>query len=283
MSGSTATVYLGHEAKLPHRTIRRGLLWSTSVVVVVFLLVSYAMTIGWGASRMAGFAASNIPGLLVIQHFLGTPAEIVVAVFMANSIASAIVASTLVVSRVAYAMGACGLLPASVARVDPRSGSPRVAVALTFAVAALGAVIASVAAGLATAFLVLILIGTMGEFVGHILSNAVLPAFARKRGITRKLTHVVLPLTSLATTVLGIYYTFYPVAFPTLWGPIVLFGGLVLGAAYYVARHRSASADIRSDRARLIATSGLDIDQAVRTTPILVSPQSEPATLPDHT
>ncbi len=263
MSGSTATVYLGHEAKLPHRTIRRGLLWSTSAVVVVFLLVSYAMTVGWGAGKMAGFAASNIPGLLVIQHFLGTPAEIVVAVFMANSIASAIVASTLVVSRVAYAMGECGMLPAPVARVDSRSGSPRVAVASTFAVAALGAVIAGAAAGPDTAFLVLILVGTMGEFVGHILGNAVLPAFARKRRMTRAVTHVVLPLASLASTVLGIYYTFYPVVFPTVWGPIVLSGGLLVGAAYYAARHRRASEGNRSDRPRLIAASGLDIDRAV--------------------
>lgn len=261
MSGSTATVYLGHEAKLPHRTIRRGLVWSTSAVVVVFLLVSYAMTIGWGPSKMASFANSNIPGLLVIQHFLGTPVEILVAVFMANSIASAIVASTLVVSRVTYAMGECGLLPPKVATVDPRSGSPKVAVAATFTVAAVGAVVTGALAGPGTAFIVLILIGTMGEFAGHMVGNAAMPSFARRRGITKVGVHVVLPLASLATTGLGIYYTFFPVSFPTAWGPIVLLGGLVLGAVYYLVRRAGRSPEERAAQAERVDGAGFDADQ----------------------
>lgn len=274
MSGSTATVYLGHEAKLPHRTIRRGLVWSTSAVVVVFLLVSYAMTIGWGPAKMAGFANSNIPGLLVIQHFLGTPMEIVVAVFMANSIASAIVASTLVVSRVSYSMGECGLLPKRLATVDRRSGSPRVAVVATFTVAAVGAVLAGAIAGPDVAFTVLILVGTMGEFVGHILGNAALPSFARRRRMTKAGVHVVLPLASLVTTALGIYYTFFPVAFPTLWGPVVLFGGLVLGAAYYLVRSRGRTPADRATMAERIDGAGLDADRPVTAIPTVVASAS---------
>jgi len=261
MSGSTATVYLGHEAKLPHRTIRRGLVWSTSAVVVVFMLVSYAMTIGWGPAKMASFANSNIPGLLVIQHFLGTPVEILVAVFMANSIASAIVASTLVVSRVTYAMGECDLLPRNVAKVDAKSGSPKVAVAAVFTVAAIGAVLTGAIAGPDVAFTVLILIGTMGEFVGHIIGNAALPGFARRRHLTRVGLHVALPLASLATTALGIYYTFFPVSFPTAWGPTVLLGGLVLGAAYFLIHRRGRSPEDRDGLAERIDRAGFDADQ----------------------
>ncbi|MFC0081260.1 APC family permease [Aciditerrimonas ferrireducens] len=260
MSGSTATVYLGHEAKLPHRSIRRGLVLSTSAVVVVFMLVSYAMTVGWGPTKMAAFANSNIPGLLVIHHFLGSAVEILVAIFMANSIMSAIVASTLVVSRVSYAMGEAGLLPGALAKVNPRSGSPKVAVVATFAAAALGALLTGAIGGIDTAFTVLILIGTMGEFVGHILGNAALPAFARRRRITKPVVHVILPLASLVTTLLGIYYTFYPVSFPTAWGPVVLLGGLALGAVYYLTRRRpTTSADRAAQRARIDAT-GFDAD-----------------------
>jgi amino acid transporter len=271
MSGSTATVYLGHEAKLPHRTIRRGLVWSTSAVVVVFMLVSYAMTIGWGPAKMASFANSNIPGLLVIQHFLGTPVEILVAVFMANSIASAIVASTLVVSRVTYAMGECNLLPSTIARVDRRSGSPKVAVAATFTAAAVGAVLTGAIAGPAVAFTVLILIGTMGEFAGHIVGNAALPGFARRRRITRAGVHVALPLASLATTALGIYYTFYPVSFPTVWGPIVLIGGLVLGACYYLVRRRGRSPEEQAALAERVDRAGFDADRPEVTVAVAAS------------
>lgn len=268
MSGSTATVYLGHEAKLPHRSVRRGLMLSTAAVVVVFMLVSYAMTIGWGPHAMAGFAASNIPGLLVIRHFLGTPFEIVVAVFMANSIVSAIVASTLVVSRVSYAMGEAGLLPAAMAQVDQRSGSPRVAVVTCFVAAAAGALLAGALAGPDTAFTILILVGTMGEFVGHIIGNAAVPGFARRRSITRPLVHVVLPAASLLTTALGVYYTFYPVSLPTAWGPIVLLGGLALGAGYYLARWRHTSAGERAALAERVRSVGVDADHPERGVPL---------------
>jgi amino acid transporter len=273
MSGSTATVYLGHEAKLPHRSIRRGLVLSTSAVVVVFMLVSYAMTVGWGPTKMAAFANSNIPGLLVIHHFLGSAVEILVAVFMANSIMSAIVASTLVVSRVSYAMGEAGLLPGPLAKVDRRSGSPKVAVVATFVAAAIGALLTGALGGIDTAFTVLILIGTMGEFVGHILGNAALPAFARRRRIAKPVIHVLLPLASLATTLLGIYYTFFPVSFPTAWGPVVLLGGLALGAIYYLSRRRPLSRTGRAEQLARIDAVGFDADHAP------VAPAVEPAPL----
>lgn len=268
MSGSTATVYLGHEAKLPHRSIRRGLIASTSIVVAVFMLVSYAMTVGWGPTKMAAFATSNIPGLLIIHHFLGSAVEILVAVFMANSIMSAIVASTLVVSRVSYAMGEAGLLPATLTSVDQRSGSPKVAVVTTFAAAAFAAILTGALGGIDTAFTVLILIGTMGEFVGHILGNAALPNFARRRRITRRATHVLLPITSLVTTALGIYYTFYPVAFPTAWGPLVIFGGLLLGALYYLARRRPATESGRAEQLARIDAAGFDTDAETPREPV---------------
>ncbi len=260
MSGSTATVYLGHEAHLPHRSIRRGLLLSTSAVVVVFMLVSYAMTIGWGPTHMAAFAASNIPGLLVIHRYLGTGVEVLVAVFMANSIASAIVASTLVVSRVCYSMGEAGLLPGALAEGDARSGSPKVAVATCFSVAAVGALLVAALSGVATAFLVLILVGTMGEFVGHVIANAALPSFARRRSAPGPVVNLVLPLASLVTTLLGIYYTFYPVAFPTAWGLIVLLGGLALGAAYYLLRHRPSTPLERAALLARVDAAGFDTD-----------------------
>lgn len=243
MSGSTATVYLGREAHLPHASIRRGLLVSTAVVVVVFLLVSYAMTVGWGPRDMGSFAASNIPGLLVVHRWLGTGVEVVIAVFMVNSIVSAIVASMIVVSRVTSTMAEAGLAPRALARLDDSSRSPRMAVVSGFVVAALGALVASLAVGVTTAFLILILVGTMGEFLGHILGNLALPFFAARGGRVRGVVHVVLPLASLITTALGIYYTFYPIAYPTIYGPVITAAGLALGVGFWAsarARYREA-------------------------------------------
>lgn len=244
MSGSTATVYLGHEAHLPHKSIRRGLVLSTSAVVVVFLLVSYAMTIGWGPTKMGSFAASAIPGLAIIGHFLGTGVELGVALLMANSIVSAIVASMLVVTRVSHAMAHAGVAPGAFRRVQGSNGSPFAAVLACFAAASVAAVAVGAIWGPATAFTVLILVGTMGEFVGHIIGNAVLPFFARRRRMFKPLVHVALPVASLVTTLVGVYYTVVPIVFRTVWGPILFLGGLFasLVALAYRRRHSAPGA-----------------------------------------
>ena len=227
MSGSTATVYLGHEAHMAHRSIRRALLVSTTAVVVVFLLVSYAMTVGWGPAKMASFSGSNIPGLLIIGHCLGKPFELLTAVFMANSIFSAIVASTLVVSRVTHSMARAGVMPRGLSSVDRAGGTPRAAVTTCLGLAAAGSVAASAIWNPNTAFIVLILVGTMGEFIGHIIGNLALPRFATRSHIFRPAVHLLLPAASLITTAIGVYYTVFPVSFPTAWGPILFGVGLL--------------------------------------------------------
>jgi amino acid transporter len=262
MSGSTATVYLGQEARLPHASIRRGLLWSTSIVVAVFMLVSYAVTIGWGPNQMAGFANSNIPGLLVIGHFLGSGFELVVAAFMLNSIISAIVASSLVVSRVSYSMSQAGLLPRALGRVDQTSGSPRVAVVACYGLAMVGAAVASVTLGPVTAFTVLILVGTLGEFVGHILGNLALPGFAHRRRSLSPVVHVLVPLASLITTGIGIYYTFFPVSFPTAFGPLILIVGLAMAALHFLRLRPGADQARRDAMLAGIDQAGTDLDGA---------------------
>ncbi|MCL4313808.1 MAG: APC family permease [Actinobacteria bacterium] len=260
MSGSTATIFLGHEAKLPHRAVRRGLVLSTAAVAVIMVFVAYALTIGWGPAHMGTFANSSIPGLLVIHKFMGTGMELLVAVFMANSIVSAIIASTLVVSRVTHVMSVAGLFPKSFRDVDPRSGTPRVAVLACLGTAAAGAIGAGVIWGPVTAFTVLILVATMGEFVGHILGNLALPFFAHSRQVVRVVVHIVLPMLSLVTIGIGIFYTFFPVVVPLIWGPVVFLIGLAIGTVFYVSKRISMDTEGRAALKVLIAKLGLDTD-----------------------
>ncbi|MCL4443876.1 MAG: APC family permease [Actinobacteria bacterium] len=260
MSGSTATIFLGHEARMPHKAVRRGLVLSTAAVAIIMVFVAYALTIGWGPTHMAAFANSSIPGLLVIHKYMGSGMELLVAVFMANSIASAIIASSLVVSRVTHVMSLADLLPKSFQDVDDRSGTPRVAVLVCLLSGAAGAIVAGVIWGPVTAFTVLILIATMGEFIGHILGNLALPFFAHGRDMTRVVVHIVLPMLSLVTIGIGIFYTFFPVVVPLIWGPIIFLAGLVLGSVYFVVRHASTDAEGRAALRSLIAKLGMDVD-----------------------
>ncbi|MHB8262263.1 MAG: APC family permease [Acidimicrobiales bacterium] len=260
MSGSTATIFLGHEAKLPHRSIRRGLVISTGAVAIIMVFVAYALTIGWGPTHMAAFANSSIPGLLVIHKFMGSGMELLVAVFMANSIASAIIASTLVVSRVTHVMSVAGLFPKRFREVDHKSGTPKVAVMACLCSAAVFAVVAGVVWGPVMAFTVLILVATMGEFVGHILGNLALPFFAHEKRMLRVMIHVVLPMLSLVTIGVGIFYTFFPVEVPFIWGPIIFLAGLLVGSIFYLVKQVSMSTEDRVMLRKLVAKLGMDVD-----------------------
>ena len=81
---------------------------------------------------------------------------------------------------------------------------------------------------------------TVGEFLGHILGNVSLPGYYRKQPKMRWFVHVVLPIVSLATIVLGIFYTFFPISVPFIYPALFSIALLVAGAMQYliVSRRR---------------------------------------------
>lgn len=238
MSGSTATVYLGRESKAPQTTIRRALIWATVLVTALFVLVSYSFTVGWGYHNMGHFAAAAIPGLTVVQRYLGQVPELILSLFVINSLVGVNMAASIVVSRLLMTMGQASLLPPALARTHPKYLTPSTAVVWIGVTAAVFGIVAAAIWGPSTGYIVLILLATMGEFLGHILGNIGLPAYYRKQPKMRWLVHVVLPVASLVTIVLGIFYTFFPVSVPFIYPALFSIALLVAGAIQYVVVSR---------------------------------------------
>lgn len=249
MSGSTAAVYLGSEAKAPHATIRKSLFASGGLVVLMFILVSYALTVGWGYTKMTAFTSSSIPGLLVIQHYLGTAVELIFTVFVINSLVGINVASSIVVSRLFLSFSKSKLLPEALGAIHPRHKTPYIAVLTMTVLMALMALIAGMIWGPSTGFVVLILIATMSEFMGHILGDIALPVYYWKQHAMKWLVHLAIPVASLVLILFGVFYTFFPVTFPLIYAPIVTLLVLALGAVQYAVvlsnRHHIADAAIQ--------------------------------------
>jgi amino acid transporter len=241
MSGSTATVYLGRESRAPHQTIRKALIWATVLVVALFVLVSYAFTVGWGYRRMGSFAAASIPGLTVVQHYLGQVPELILALFVINSLVGVNMAASIVVSRLLMTMGQAQLLPAELGKTHPKYLTPYVSVVCIGFVAAILGLAAAIIWGPSTGYIVLILLATMGEFLGHILGNIALPIYAWKKSMVRWAVHVLLPLLSLATIVLGIFYTFFPISFPFVYPALFSILVLIVAAAQFLLTTRAKS------------------------------------------
>ncbi|MCY0898140.1 MAG: APC family permease [Firmicutes bacterium] len=239
MSGSTATVYLGRESRAPQRTIQKALIWSTVLVVAMFVLVSYAFTVGWGYRRMGNFASTSIPGLIVVQRYLGRGPELLFALFVINSLVGVNMAASIVVSRLLMTMGQAQLLPAGLGKTHARYLTPHVSVVWTGVMAVLLGLITAMIWGPGTGYIVLILLATMGEFLGHILGNMALPLYAWRRGRLRWIAHVLLPILSLASIVLGIFYTFFPVSVPFIYPALFSIAILIAAAIQFHMTTRS--------------------------------------------
>ncbi len=230
MSGTTATVYLGAEAKAPHTTIKKGLLISTLLVVFLYILVSYAMTIGWGYKDMASFASSGAPLFVELYKYAGVWPELIIAALTVNSLIGLVTASIIVSSRLFMTFGNQGLLPKGLSKVDKTHGTPSAAILFTTVVGVITGIALGLAWGVISAYFFFILLATIAEFTGHAIGNIGLSVFSWRNHIRNFLMYYLLPIASLITVVFGVFYTFYPVSYPTVYAPIAM--AAILAAAY---------------------------------------------------
>ena len=137
--GFESATAFGAEAKRPLVTIPRAVIGSVIFASVFFVIATYAEIVGFahGAKPLdqQTFPLGTLADLYGIGY-LRVPITIG-ALFSAFSVCLACITSA---GRIAYAMAATGLLPGAFARIEPRHGTPNVAVtvvtAITLAVAA---------------------------------------------------------------------------------------------------------------------------------------------------
>jgi amino acid transporter len=253
MSGSTATVYLGEEAHLPFRTIRRALVWSTGLVVFVFLLVSYASTVGWGAGRMLSFSTASVPGLVLVGRYIGKWPEFVVALLTINSAIGEGVASTIIVSRLLHSFGDAGLMPSWLSGLVGRRRTPLLAVIMTI----VGGLVLALAfgswQGVIAGISLLLVVTTMAEFIGHFVGNVGLVGEAVRCRLRGVLAFYVLPIVSCISILAGIWATFYPIVTPVIYAPVIVLVLLLVGAAECLLLRSLAPERARRVTERLLA------------------------------
>ncbi len=249
MSGGTTTVFLGHEAKLPQKSIRSAVIWSTAAVVAVFLIISYALTVGWGIKGMSNYASSNIADLLVFKHYFGKVAEVLIAVLLLNSMISEQVACSITVSRCLHACGMMKLWPSRVSHVDDKTQTPHTAIFLTAISAMAFAVVSGLVWGAQVGFVELILMSSIAALVAHAIVDAALINYARKTQKVRPMVHVVIPVLSIVTIAVATYYTVWPISFPTFYGPIVGIVPLVAAGIHYKVATRGRTRRTEIDQA----------------------------------
>jgi len=170
--GFESSVVPAGEMKNPERAVPIALIGVMGLVCVAYLVV-FVVAMGT-LPEVAGHAN---PVAAASERFMGPiggtliAAGIVVSVFGINSGAS------LVSPRKVYAMAERGDLPRVLARVDPKTGVPRVAIVVTFVIAAL--------LSLTGSFKDLAILGVVARFVQYIPTCLAVIVLRRRDGEAR--------------------------------------------------------------------------------------------------
>jgi len=125
-TGFEAAASIGEECKNPLKSIPRAVIITIAICAGLFILMAYAMSIGYGKAAVdsgawANSGTSALPGLAdtYVGHWLGTYTQLVL---ITDSLGVAL-AMIVAFSRMAFALGRDGLMPRSFARTS-RHGTP---------------------------------------------------------------------------------------------------------------------------------------------------------------
>jgi len=133
-SGIESAAEVGEEIRNSKAVIGKGLAFATLIGLILYFGTS-AVTIGTlGSERVS---SSSAPLLQAGELFLGSWFSPLVLLTALASIGAAINATILIFSRFLLAMGRDRTLPAALARIHPRWGTPHVAITVVFALGAL--------------------------------------------------------------------------------------------------------------------------------------------------
>lgn len=129
--GWQTTNYIASEIRDSRRTLPRALLLGVIGVVALYVAINFIYVRALGP---AGLASTSTPASAVMRHALGRTGAALIAVAIAISTLGFLSQAMLTYPRVYFAMAEDGVLPGRLARLNPRSHAPVMAIALQGAV-----------------------------------------------------------------------------------------------------------------------------------------------------
>jgi len=236
LTGWEGAVPLAEESENPRQVVPRAMVATILIMGAYLVFTSWGILIGWGTADLGGLVASKeLPPFALARRFWG-PGWVVILFALLNSMLAVAVASTLVSTRMWYAMARSGSLPVSLAAVHPRHKTPVNAVVIQTLV--------TLAVGLGLGFW----IGPDQEF--HLMGIVVTLALAliygagnlgvfllyrQRRAEFRAIPHALFPLVSTVAVLWVAYKSIVPLPKrPLAYAPAILGVWLLAGVSLLV-------------------------------------------------
>jgi len=234
--GFEAAAPLGGEARNPRRTVPRAVMLSAVFVGLFYLVMSYAVVMGWGFDRMGSYVQDPDPISTLATSFWAIGWAVVFLAIFYSAIAggnAGAVAST----RTLFSMGRNNVLPRILGRTHPLHLTPHVATLAMAVVAGTLILITGLVWGpsdslgiFATTLTLLILLVYIAVCIG-------VPIYylRERREEFNLLLHGAAPAAAALVLLAPLYFQFNPLPeYPILWGTWFALAAVLVGVAVMV-------------------------------------------------
>jgi amino acid transporter len=188
------------------------------------VFTSWGIVIGWGMDDLATLVASKeLPPFALARRFWG-PGWIVIMFALLNSMLAVAVASSLVSTRMWYAMARCGALPRSLAAIHSRHETPITAVVFQAVVTFVAGLSLGFSLGPDQAFYVMGTVLTLALALIYSAGNLGVFLLYRRLGAEfRPLLHAVFPLASSVAVLWVAWKSIVPLPpRPIAYAPVIM-------------------------------------------------------------
>jgi amino acid transporter len=232
--GFESATAFGAEARQPLVTIPRAVIGSVVFAAAFFIIATYAEILGFGHAGKSLGAQTFPMGTLAELYGIGY-LRIPIAIGALCSAFSVCLACITTAGRITYAMAGTGLFPVALARIEPRHGTPNVAVTIVTAVT-LGLALLALATHVAPID-IFNNCGTLSSFGFILLYMLVAVAalvYCRRLGVMR-LRDFTISAIAIVLLVLSAVWLFDSVpAPPQRWFAYYFLAYVAAGAAWFV-------------------------------------------------
>ena len=246
-AGWEAAAPIAEESANPVRTIPRALVGSVLGIGVVFIICCWGLLVGWGTDGVKGFASSTSLAPVVLAHHYWGAAWVIMLLALFNSVCAIALASTLVCTRMVYAMARIGVLPRWFAQLHPKHRTPSRATLAAIAFSLVFGLVMAGTVGAVNSYYIYGLAFTLLIVIVYVAGNvAVTRYFLRtQRQNFSVFAHVVLPAaTSAAVLYIG-YRSVVPFpAYPVAAGVWVAAGWVVVAVVLGLIARRRGTAEV---------------------------------------
>ena len=221
--GYTTIVSLGEEAKSPKKNTGKAIIFTVLMAGFVFVITSYALTIGWGYSNMAAFAALPLPGFTVVNAKIGVIATVILSLIVLSANLNAINGQMVNVSRLVYRMSRDQKFPQYLGKSHKKFQTPYISLIVITGISAIVMIIAFLTVHpIIDAVFLLATMATVGTIMVHSITNISLIHYHTKIKEFKLVFSALLPIVGTALILYALYASIYPFVYPYYLAPIAL-------------------------------------------------------------